>query len=84
MEKVQTVSVCFLAIRTPRSSVTLRYNNQQRDAIDFRRTRWGVSQRERERVSQRERERESHRDSLILYLEDDGFRPWSNLPTGPR
>ena len=23
-------------------------------------------------------------DSLILYLEDDGFRPWPNLPTGPR
>ena len=21
---------------------------------------------------------------LILYLEDDGFRPWPNLPTGPR
>ena len=20
----------------------------------------------------------------ILYLEDDGFRPWPNLPTGPR
>ena len=23
-------------------------------------------------------------DSLILYVEDDGFRPWPNLPTGPR
>ena len=23
-------------------------------------------------------------DSLILYLEDDGFRPWPNLPTDPR
>ena len=23
-------------------------------------------------------------DSLILYSEDDGFRPWPNLPTGPR
>ena len=21
---------------------------------------------------------------LILYLEDNGFRPWPNLPTGPR
>ena len=24
------------------------------------------------------------KDSLILYLQDDGFRPWPNLPTGPR
>ena len=23
-------------------------------------------------------------DSLLLYLEDDGFRPWPNLLTGPR
>ena len=23
-------------------------------------------------------------DTLILYLEDDCFRPWPNLPTGPR
>ena len=23
-------------------------------------------------------------DSVILYLEDDGFRPWPNLPSGPR
>ena len=23
-------------------------------------------------------------DYLILYLEDDGFRPWPNLPPGPR
>ena len=31
-----------------------------------------------------ERGRERFFDSLILYLDDDGFRPWPNLPTGPR
>ena len=29
-------------------------------------------------------ERDEDFDSLILYLESDGFRPWPNLPTGPR
>ena len=40
-----------------------------------------MSERERGRERGRERERERERDSLILYLEDDGFRPWPNLPT---
>ena len=46
----------------------------------------GGGERERERGGEREREREREReiDSLILYLEDGGFRPWPNLPTGPR
>ena len=26
--------------------------------------------------------RGKERHSLIIYLEDDGFRPWPNLPTG--
>ena len=44
----------------------------------------GERERDRERERQRERERERVFDSLILCLEDDGFRPWPNLPTCPR
>ena len=51
------------------------------------RERGGGREREREREREeggRQRERERFFDSLILYLNDDGFRLWPNQPTGPR
>ena len=39
---------------------------------------------DRQTDRQRQRQRDIERDSLILYLEDDVFRPWPNIPTCPR
>ena len=41
----------------------------------------GRGRRERKRVREREG---GEGGGEILYLEDDGFRPWPNLPAGPR